>query len=361
MKSVKSSIILFLSFLFFFLNSYGQSTKLTGIVIDESTGEGIPFVHFSNTSNQGVGFISSEFGSYEFHFSLDSRDTFSLSAVGYKTLKASCLKLMETDTVYMERKSIKLSEFSVSAKSKTAKEVFEDALENFNSREYRDQSFIAGYEELIVSNDRNDTSFLRANCVINGYSPKENTGIFNSKFKEKVALLEVDSIKLGVDLKMMNHLLHMTQETKVNDIATPYKGLSFEISDTLIDETGHVILTLIGGYSNSSHVYRKATIDVTNNTFLELTHFFYCKDGEPAYYRAIFSDYIDDGLPTRLEMYICRNKPVPLDKIYKGVSVGVTLTLHEKVKIPLETRSWVEGSMFDGEIDLELKKKLVTD
>ncbi|KAB1066084.1 carboxypeptidase-like regulatory domain-containing protein [Salibacter halophilus] len=353
------SIILLVGFLLSCFNTFSQSTKFSGVVIDKDTRESIPFVHFESASNQGIGFVSSENGSYKFQFNLDKSDTFSISVIGYKNLKVSVSELMNTDTVYMESKQLELNEFVVRAKPKTAREIFEEALESFNQKEYKDHDFIAGYEELLVSKDKQDTSFMRANCVITGFSPKEKTGLFNAKFHEKVAILDVDSYKLDTDHKIMNHLLHMTQETKINDMSSFSHGLNFMVTDTTINKDGHVVFKLSGRYSDGTPSL-EAIIDVTDKRFLQLTNFLKCMKGGTAYYRAVFSDYLDVGLPTRVEMFICSDKPEFLEKKYKGMSVGVSLILHKKVTTPIETESWVEGSksMFEGEIDLELKEKL---
>ena len=350
------SIIILLSLLLCYPYSYSQLTNLTGVVIDKETKESIPFVHFASISNQRAGFISSENGTYEFQLILHQRDTFSISAIGYKSLKVPVSKLSKTDTVYMESKHIELNEFTVNAKPKTAKEIFKEALENFNSKEYQDQNFIGSYEEQLVSKDKQDTSFLRASCIITGYSPKEKVGLLSKyKFYEKVALLSVDSYKINTEYKMMNHLLHMTEETKINQLAQFSRGLDFEVTDTTINKDGHVVFKLSGSYSDDGSPNLKAVIDVTEKKFMQMRQI---NADETLVYQAVFSNYIDDGLPTRIEMIIRSDKSELLAQGYKGLSVFTTLTLHKKVTTPVETESWVEGTMFNGEIDLDLKEKL---
>ncbi|MDR9488106.1 carboxypeptidase-like regulatory domain-containing protein [Salibacter sp.] len=353
-KFLTLSVILLLSY----SNLYSQSKKLKGVAIDKESQKSIPFVHFASTSNQGVGFISSEYGTYEFQLNLDKNDTIKVSVIGYKSLKIPVSKLVKTDTVYMESKRIELGEFVVSADPKTPLEIFEGALTNFNNKEYKNQGFIAGYEELLVSENKRDTSYLKANCLITDYSPKEKTGFLNGKFYERVALIDVDSFKLNTTYtRKMNHLLHTVLETKVNDLTSSYKIFEYEVTDTTLNDKGHVIYRILGSYSDGSPGL-EAVVDVTNNSFLELTKSLSCVEDGILEYRVVFSEYIDDGLPTRLEMSICSDKPDFLEKKYKGTSVRVSLTIHEKVTIPVKTESWVEGSMFNGEIDLELKEKL---
>ncbi|WP_170264967.1 carboxypeptidase-like regulatory domain-containing protein [Salibacter halophilus] len=356
--------VLLLSLLFSCFNSYSQSTKLSGIVIDKDTRESIPFVHFASTSNQGIGFVSSENGSYKFQFNIDKSDTFSISVIGYKSLKVSVSELVNTDTVYMESKQLELNEFVVSAKPRTAKEIFKDAVKKFNDTEYNDQSFIAGYEELLISNDLKDTSFMKATCVITGYSPKEKVGIFK-EFQERVTILAVDSLKNGGDIGGVNLLLMMTRFTKVNEMLSFsfYRWHDYEVTDTILDEDNHVVFKIIGRDRNE-HISLSATIDVTTNSFLELTDYWGAGEQRKSiFYRVVFSDYIDVGLPTKMEMQLNRDFGHRPDdkKIYdKGWFIKTTLNLYKKVTAPIETESWVEGSksMFEGEIDLELKEKM---
>jgi hypothetical protein len=264
----------------------------------------------------------------------------------------------------MKSKQLELNEFVVSAKPRTAKEIFKDAVKKFNNTEYNDQSFIAGYEELFVSTDLKDTSYMKATCVITGYSPKEKTGLFK-EFQEKVAILDVDTIQKRDQIIEINNVLMTTRFTKVNDMLSFsfYRWHDYEVTDTVLDEDNHVVFKMIGR-DRRGNISLSATIDVTTNSFLELTYYWgYRKNGMSTYYRVVFSDYIDIGLPTKMESQYYRelsHLPEGDEMRELGRLTKTTLNLYKKVTTPIETESWVEGSksMFEGEIDLELKEKL---
>lgn len=261
----------------------------------------------------------------------------------------------------MESEHIELSEFTVNAKPKSAREIFEEALESFNRKVYEKQTFIANYEEFNII-DKKDTSYLRANCVVANYTPKEKSGLIVSKrYIEKVALLSVDSIQNNLpnnaELRKKNHLLLMNRLTKINNLARFYKKNDFEITDTTINKNNQVVFKLLQYYKGSKTLALTAIINVTEKRFLQLTSYLSGKKEDPSYYRAIFSDYIDAGLPTRIEMRITDDF-YKLKSLDKGGYLETSLTLHEKVTIPVKTESWVNGTLFEAEIDLELKEKL---
>jgi hypothetical protein len=109
--NIKTILLLFVSFTFISLNSFGQDV-LTGKVIDSKTSLGIPGVSLK-VAKQGTVAISDAEGHFKFTFVKGSSDSLAFSAIGYQTFKISLQQVKQDQVIKLEEDNNQLTDVNI--------------------------------------------------------------------------------------------------------------------------------------------------------------------------------------------------------------------------------------------------------
>ena len=324
-------------------------------VLDSSTNDIIPYSHLINKVHQ-IGTISNTDGTACFPH-IDSNSVIEISAIGYYTETVSYNDLNLKNQIYLRKKIIELSTFSIGASALIEKALIEAAIENFSKgHTTEDMRFLCNFSEMVVLDDTN-SSTLNGLLSLTSYSAqyKGKSRILN--YDEEFSILSLNSEKTTNEPLAMNGVSYLLSTSKVLKLISKWKKTDWEISEKLDDNN-----ILMFGYDNQ-YATHKVVVNTSDTSFVEIVQFI--SDGDPnngigsSYKRIVFDNELNNRYPVFYEMNMeraLRNQDA--GKIIHNVQLSILgliskNTLDNVIKMDSKSSLWIQTPPKDS---LDTKK-----
>ena len=369
---MKKQLFIGLTVLFSFLFSSGQgkTVLVQGKILEESTGMPLPFATVGITGSSH-GTISNLDGEFAFYVpSTYSKDTISISYVGFETFKKAISQIKEPLAVSLKEKITILDEIEINAEQLTANQRMERALEkltdNYSSnpfiikgffRDIRDQNgetvYLAeaavdiqdyGYSK---TKDRSKNFFLRGirssqsrvHSLLSGsllnagnslnVNLEHNFWLNRLKYISEREEFNIESIQSKND--KLFYIIRIDQVVSMDGLAIKYKDMKFNLAhryfvDTetfAIHKVEHIEKPIEGRYIGIERPYQGDTLFYSKKGWNQVIEF-------EEYNEKMYLKYHDVNYA--FDIVDEKNKEIFLDMSYQFTFVVTDIETHKSAK-----------------------------